>query len=53
MHKSLNADNTPIGWIQMFGGLVFQRMPITVLSARLKAEEAGKHRYDADENFMC
>jgi len=38
MHKSLNADNTPIGWINAYLGsdLVFQKLPITVLSARLK-----------------
>ena len=49
MHKSLNADNTPIGWIEMSLGpdLMFQKMPITVLSARLdikrteKQEKAG------------
>ena len=55
MHKSLNADNIPIGWIKVYLGmdLMFQKMPITVLSARLKAEEAGKHRYNADGNSMC
>jgi len=49
MHKSSNADNTPIGWIEICLGpdLVFQKTPITFLSARLnikiaeKQEEAG------------
>ena len=37
MHKDLNADNIPIGWTKMYLGsdLMFQRLPITVLSARL------------------
>ena len=42
MHKSLNADNTPIGWIKMWPDLMFQKMPITVLSARLNIKKAGK-----------
>jgi len=46
MHKSLNADNTPIGWIEMYLGpdLMFQKVPITVLSARLNIKKAGKQR---------
>jgi hypothetical protein len=44
MHKSLNADNTPIGWIEICLGpdLMFQKMPITILSARLNIKKAGK-----------
>ena len=44
MHENLNADNTPIGWIEMCLGpdLMFQKMPITVLSARLNIKKAGK-----------
>jgi len=44
MHKNLNADNTPIGWIEVCLGvdLMFQKMPITVLSARLNIEKAEK-----------
>ena len=39
MHKDLSADNTPIGWIKMYLGpdLMFQKLPITVLSAKIKA----------------
>ena len=46
MHKSLNADNAPIGWIKMCLGLdlMFQKMPITILSARLNVRKAGKRR---------
>ena len=42
MHRSLNADNTPIDWIKMYLGsdLMFQKMPITVLSARLNIKKA-------------
>jgi len=42
MHESLNADNTPIGWIEMCLGpnLMFQKMTITVLSARLNIKKA-------------
>jgi hypothetical protein len=52
MHKSLSGDNTPIGWIEMYLGLytMFQKMPITVLSARPKQsvvfEERAKHATD-------
>jgi hypothetical protein len=29
MHESLNTDNTPIGWIKMFGpDLVFQKVAV-------------------------
>jgi len=44
MHKSLDADNTPIGWIEVCLGpdLMFQKMPITVLSARLNIKKAEK-----------
>ena len=47
MHKDLNADNIPIGWTKMYLGpdLMFQKLPITVLSARLnikKVEEWGE-----------
>ena len=46
MHKSLNADNTPIGWIKVCLGLdlMFQKMPIIVLSARLNVGKARKQR---------
>jgi len=42
MHESLNVDNTPIGWIKVCLGLdlMFQKMPITVLSARLNIKKA-------------
>jgi len=42
MHKDLNADNTPIGWIKMYLGpdLMFQKLPITVLSAGLNIKKA-------------
>ena len=44
MHKNLNADNTPIDWIKVCLGpdLMFPKMPITVLSARLNIEKAEK-----------
>jgi len=44
MHKDLNADNTPIGWIKMYLGpdLMFQKLPITVLSAGLNIEKVEK-----------
>jgi len=46
MHKSLNADNTPIGWIEMYlgPGLMSQKMPITVISARLNIKKVRKQR---------
>jgi len=56
MHKSLSADNIPIGWIKVCFGLntMFQEMPITVLSARPKIissfEERAKHA--TDEEFI-
>jgi len=58
MHKSLSADNTPIGWIELCLGpsLVFQKMAITVLSARLKHQEnwkAERGEYVADEGLIC
>ena len=53
MHKSLNADNTPIGWIEICLGpdLMFQKMPITVLSARLNIKKVGRSGYVADEEL--
>jgi len=44
MHESLNADNTPIDWNEMCLGpdLMFQKMPIIVLSARLNIKRAEK-----------
>ena len=44
--KSLSVDNTPIDWIEMCLGpdLMFQKMPITVLSARLNIKKVGKQR---------
>jgi len=46
MHKSLNANNIPIGWIEMYLGpdLMSQKMPITVLSAKLNIKKTGKQR---------
>jgi hypothetical protein len=46
MHKDSNADNTPIGWIKMYLGLdlMLQKVPITVLSARLNIKRAGKQK---------
>ena len=56
MHKDLNADNTPIGWIKMYLGpdLMLQKVPIIVLSARLNIKRAGKKersRCVADEEL--
>ena len=56
MHKSLSAGNTPIGWIEMYLGLytMFQKMPITVLSARLEqsAVYEGRAKHAADEKLI-
>jgi len=56
MHKSLSADNTPIGWIGMYLGLnmMFQKMPIIVLSARPKQSAVSEERvkYAADEKLI-
>jgi len=44
MRKSSNADNTSIGWIEMYlrPDLMLQKMTITVLSARLNIKKAEK-----------
>jgi len=47
MRESLkSADNIPIGWIEMYLGLntMFQKMPITVLSARPKQSAVFEER---------